>query len=86
MSGGRVRSELRPRRCHGERPWRHRMVSLTVATGLAATGLAACADDGPGPDRAATVLASGLSSLDLAAVPFTEATSADANQQLAAVV
>ena len=86
MSGGRVRSELRPRRCHGQRPWRHRMVSLTVATGLAATGLAACADDGPGPDRAATVLASGLSSLDLAAVPFTEATSADANQQLAAVV
>lgn len=85
MSSSRVRSELRPKRCDGQGPWRHRMVSLTITAGLAATGLAACGDDRPGLDQAASVLAAGLSSLDLAAVPFTEAT-VDASQQLAAVV
>jgi cell division protein FtsI/penicillin-binding protein 2 len=56
-----------------------------MTAALAAAGLAACGDDRSGPDQAATVLAAGLSSLDLSAVPFTQAT-ADASQQLAAVV
>lgn len=61
------------------------MVSLAMTAGLAVAGLAACGDDRPGPDEAASLLAGGLSSLDLAAVPLTEA-GVDADQQLAAVV
>ncbi len=61
------------------------MVSLAMTAGLAVAGLAACGADRPGPDEAASLLAGGLSSLDLAAVPFTEA-GVDAHQQLAAVV
>ena len=48
---------------------------------LSATGLAACGKSQPTPDAAARAVAQGLSSLDLAAVPFT-GRSADAQQQL----
>src|SRR5450759_1732612 len=55
------------------------VVAMVVA--LWATGLAACGKSRPTPDAAARAVAQGLSSLDLAAVPFTGAP-ADAQQQL----
>jgi cell division protein FtsI/penicillin-binding protein 2 len=60
-----------------------------VAAGLTIAGVvggfAAWGADRPGPDEAASLLAAGLSSLDLSAVPLTEA-DGDADQELAAVV
>ena len=59
--------------------------AVSVAV-LAASGLAACSEDRPGPEEAAGAMAEGLSALDLSAAPLSGATAADAQAELTASV
>ncbi|MDQ3114482.1 MAG: penicillin-binding transpeptidase domain-containing protein [Actinomycetota bacterium] len=60
------------------------MLALVLA--VAALGLTACSEERPGPEDALSLLVSGLSTFELAEVPFTAATAAQAEPDLAEAV
>ena len=63
-----------------------RAAGVVVTLLVALTGLTSCSEDRPGPEAALATLASGLSTFDLADVPFTAATAAQAEPELASAV
>ena len=85
MSSSPTRAELGLEHRMGPSRWWRRLAGLAVTAGLAVAAFAAWGPDRPGPDEAAGLLADGLASQDLAAVPLTE-TGVDADAKLAGVV